>query len=165
MVGQRRPRSVLLMLGAFHSLHQCFICVTLSSSLTQKQTRILLFILSPSDHHHLQMESAVVGEVDEDDEEVYYDDVDDYSYYYCNDEDGLPDHMLMDSGLEANRKNIEFFDYECLSLEQAKAIINGTIDSLSSVIKVCCCCLTVFYSSYLFFFSLLRRCLPLRSFC
>lgn len=83
------------------------------------------------------MESSAADEVDEDDEEVYYDDVDDYSYYYCNDEDGFPDHMLMDSGLEANRKNIEFFDYECLSVEQAKAIINGIIDSLSSVIKVC----------------------------
>lgn len=76
------------------------------------------------------MSSQFEGE----DEEDYYDDEDDINYYYCNEEE-LRDEFMEDSA-EKSRKNIEFFDYECISIEQAKLFVNSQIDNLSKTTNV-----------------------------
>ena len=67
-------------------------------------------------------------------DELYSDNDDDY--YYQNNEDELNDDCL-NNNEDKNRKNIEFFNYECISIDQAKEYINTKIENLSNSINVC----------------------------
>jgi len=68
------------------------------------------------------------------DEEVYSEDDDDSYYYQCNEDELIDD--CIDTSAEKSRKNIEFFDYECISVEQAKEFIQSKIENLSGAVRV-----------------------------
>lgn len=68
------------------------------------------------------------------DEDAYYED-DDYNYYYqSNDDECIDDYM--ENSAEKIRRNIESFDYECITLEEGKAYIESIIDKTAKTLDV-----------------------------
>lgn len=68
----------------------------------------------------------------EDDEDGYYNE-DDY-YQQSDDEEYM--NLYMENCLEKQKKNIEFFEIECITLSEAKSYFQSIIESVCSAIQV-----------------------------
>lgn len=70
---------------------------------------------------------------DDNDDEYHYDDTDDWNY------DNYEDFgEQIDDNDDRPTKDLEHFDYRCISFSEAKNILNDIIHSITNRIKVCC---------------------------
>ena len=70
----------------------------------------------------------------DDDDGYYYEE--DYTYYEPNEDEFID--IYLENSIEKQKKNIEYFEYECITLNDAKCYFQSIIESLCSKIQVIC---------------------------